>query len=299
MKLAFQLALKNLLGAGLRTWLNAAVLSFAFVLIIFFNGMLDGWNEQAQRDGIAWEFGQGQLLQEDYDPLDPFTIQDGHGSIPTQAGGELVPILLQQASIYPEGRMLSVTLKGIDPAQRILKLPTAPLRASGPEIPALIGKRMAKSAKLKKGDQVLMRWRDRNGTFDAGNVTIVDVFDSDVTAIDNGQIWIDIGQLWKMTGLDGQATLAVYGQKPVDPQVAGWTFKSKEMLLKNITEIIEMKKSSGYILFVLLLGIGLLAIFDTQVLSIFRRQKEIGTYVALGMTRADGGTDRLHSWYAR
>jgi putative ABC transport system permease protein len=29
----------------------------------------------------------------------------------------------------------------------------------------------------------------------------------------------------------------------------------------------------------------MLAIFDTQVLSIFRRQKEIGTYIAMGMTR--------------
>ena len=35
----------------------------------------------------------------------------------------------------------------------------------------------------------------------------------------------------------------------------------------------------------ILLIIALLAIFDTQVLSIFRRQKEIGTYIALGMTR--------------
>ena len=35
----------------------------------------------------------------------------------------------------------------------------------------------------------------------------------------------------------------------------------------------------------LLLSIALLAIFDTQVLSIFRRQKEIGTCIALGMTR--------------
>jgi ABC-type antimicrobial peptide transport system permease subunit len=34
-----------------------------------------------------------------------------------------------------------------------------------------------------------------------------------------------------------------------------------------------------------LLIIALIAIFDTQVLSIFRRQKEIGTYIALGMTR--------------
>ena len=36
----------------------------------------------------------------------------------------------------------------------------------------------------------------------------------------------------------------------------------------------------------MLLIIALLAIFDTQILSIFRRQKEIGTYIALGMTRA-------------
>jgi ABC-type antimicrobial peptide transport system permease subunit len=38
-------------------------------------------------------------------------------------------------------------------------------------------------------------------------------------------------------------------------------------------------------MYILLMAIGLLAIFDTQVLSIFRRQKEIGTYIALGMTR--------------
>jgi len=39
---SLKLALRNLLGAGLRTWLNVAVLSFAFVVIVFYNGMLDG-----------------------------------------------------------------------------------------------------------------------------------------------------------------------------------------------------------------------------------------------------------------
>ncbi len=284
MKLAFQLALKNLLGAGLRTWLNAAVLSFSFVMIIFFNGMLDGWNEQARRDGIAWEYGQGQLLHPDYDPLDPFTIQDGHGIIPPSQG-TLVPILLRQASIYPQGRMLSITLKGIDPAQTALELPTARLDTTKADLPAIIGKRMAESAHLKKGDQVLIRWRDKNGTFDANTVTIVDVFDTDVGTVDAGQIWIPMQRLWTMTGLTGQATLAVYAQEPQSTQVPGWKYESQEALLQNITDIIAMKKSSGYFLFVMLLGIALLAIFDTQVLSIFRRQKEIGTYVALGMTR--------------
>jgi putative ABC transport system permease protein len=34
MKLAFKLAYKNLIGAGLCTWLNVLVLSFSFVIII-------------------------------------------------------------------------------------------------------------------------------------------------------------------------------------------------------------------------------------------------------------------------
>jgi ABC-type antimicrobial peptide transport system permease subunit len=50
-------------------------------------------------------------------------------------------------------------------------------------------------------------------------------------------------------------------------------------------QIIATKKASSSILYVFLLAIALLAIFDTQVLSIFRRQKEIGTYISLGMTR--------------
>ena len=46
-----------------------------------------------------------------------------------------------------------------------------------------------------------------------------------------------------------------------------------------------MKNVGGYIMFLFLLSLALVAIFDTQVLSIFRRQKEIGTHIALGMTQ--------------
>ncbi|MEJ2542998.1 MAG: FtsX-like permease family protein [Calditrichaceae bacterium] len=38
-------------------------------------------------------------------------------------------------------------------------------------------------------------------------------------------------------------------------------------------------------MYIILLLLAMLAIFDTQVLSIFRRQREIGTHMALGMTR--------------
>lgn len=65
----------------------------------------------------------------------------------------------------------------------------------------------------------------------------------------------------------------------------GWTFKDHYFLLADIREMIKMKSFGGYLMFIILMSLAMLAIFDTQVLSIFRRQKEIGTHIALGMTQ--------------
>ncbi|MEZ4884295.1 MAG: FtsX-like permease family protein [Chitinophagales bacterium] len=287
MKLAFQLAYRNLVGAGLRTWLNVLVLAFAFILIIFFNGWLDGWNLQAKTDTIAWEYGNGHLLHKDYDPYDAFTLQDGHGEFGADLSQNACPILIRQASIYPEGRMVAVLLKGIDLNQTILDLPTQSLKGSQANIPVMMGEGMAASIKLKVGDEVLLRWRDKNGTFDASNLTLVKIFDTDVPTVDRGQIWMPIDRLWEMTDLENHATMFVVNEKFKVPQnTTDWTFISQNELLYNLNQIMKTERVSSSILYILLLAIALLAIFDTQVLSVFRRQREIGTYIALGMTRS-------------
>ena len=284
MKLEFKLAFKNLFGAKLRTLLNVFVLSFSFVIIIFLNSIMDGWDQQAQKDSVEWEFGEGHLLHNDYDPLDSYTILDGHGEIPKRSIG-MTPVLERQASVYPQGRMIGVVLKGIPSDQKILKLPTKKLNQNKDEFPVIIGKRFAESAKLKKEDRVPIRWRDKNGTYDANTIIIEEIFDSNVPNIDNGKIWIDIEKLWKMTGLENQATYFILDQDFRKGPVDSWTYRSKTRLLKNLKDLIDQKKASQSVIFGLLLAIALLAIFDTQILSIFRRQKEIGTYIALGMTR--------------
>lgn len=286
--LLFKLAFKNLMAAGLRTWLSVSVLAFTYVLIIFYNGLMDGWNQQARTDSIAWEFGQGQLWHSDYDPYDPFTLQDAHGKIPESTKEHFVPILVRQATIYPQGRLQSVLLKGIPANQQLLALPTQALHSEedGP-IEVVMGTRMAKSAKLNIGDRVLMRWRDKNGTFDALQAEVADIFQSNVPSVDNGNIWVSMETLYEMTGFENEATYLVLNEGYTHTDIAGWEYKSLGTLLESIDNLIASKKVSGYIIYILLLGLSLLAIFDTQVLSIFRRQKEIGTYIALGMTRWD------------
>ena len=288
--LAIKLAFRNLIGAGLRTWLNVTVLSIAFVIIVFYNGMLDGWNQQAYTDTIEWEVGNGELWHPSYDPYDPFCLQDAHAPVTGKVkslveAGQLTPLLITQATIYPQGRMENICLKGVDPEQQILRLPTSPLKSVTNDVPAIIGKRMAESSKLRKGDQVLVRWRDKNGTFDTREVTIVDIFNSNVQSIDNSQIWIPLHVLQQLTGMENEATLLIAGKDYKGGNLDSWQFKDRKYLLKEIEEIIRTKKIGAAVIYSLLLSIALLAIFDTQVLSIFRRQKEIGTYIALGMTR--------------
>ncbi len=289
--LALKLAYKNLIGAGLRTWLNVIVLSFCYILIIWYFGLLDGWNKEARRETINWEIGGGQFWQKNYDPFDPFTLDDSHSPIPEAmqndiASGNLTPILISQGTIYPEGRIQNVILKGIDPDQQILKIPSAELKQSSDAIPALIGTRMAKSSKLKVGDFVTVRWRDTDGTFDAADIKIVRIFSTIVPAIDNGQLWLPLDRLQAMLGMPNEATMLVTAPTAsISARLPGWEFKNHQFLLRQLSETIRMKSVGIIFIYAILLLLAMLAVFDTQVLSIFRRQKEIGTIIALGLTR--------------
>lgn len=289
--IATKLAFRNLIGAGLRTWLNVIVLSFAFVVIIWHKGFLDGWDRQARTDMINWEVGGGQYWQKNYDPYDPFSLTESHGALPEKLKNlvikdNLTPILITQGTLYPSGRMQSILVKGIDPSQKLLSVPSTLLETGNDDIPAIIGSTMAAGTKLKKGDLVTLRWRDKNGAFDASEIRIAGIFQTNVPTVDGSQVWIPLEKLQQMLLMPGEATLLVAKKAKMDiPVAGGWIFKDQDFLLLEIENIIKTKTVGGMVIWGILLMLALLAIFDTQVLSIFRRQKEIGTYVALGMTR--------------
>ena len=291
MKLLFRLAAKNLIGAGMRTWLNVIVLSFSFIIIIWHKGLLDGWDRQAKTETINWETGGGQYWRTGYDPYDPFTLTEAHAIIPLPfdsllAKGDIATELITQGTIYPEGRIKSILIKGINSEQKVLKIPSSLFIKSNDEMPALIGRKLATDNGIKEGDLITLRWRDKHGTFDAGDVKVIGIFDTNVPSVDVGQIWVPLDRLQKMMDMPGEATIIVCKDaNSAVIQTDGWEFKSSKILLKSITDLIKMKSVSGIVLYLILLSLAMLAMFDTQVLSIFRRQKEIGTYIALGMTR--------------
>ena len=292
--LIIKLAFRNIIHSGLRTWLNVLVLSFAFVLIILIEGLYDGMSEQVKDAEIDSHVGGGQFWQKEYDPYDSFSLERSHSEIPAELKQEIErgnasAVFIVSASIFPRNLIQSVSLKGIDPDQKIVNLPVSILKKEIDTnvIPGIIGSRMAKSTGLQTGDYVSARWRNINGTFDAGDIKIVKVIDINLPSVDKGQIWIPLEKLRNMVQAPGQATVITL-KKNIDriPAVSrNWIFKDYNYLLKDLNDNIKRKRLYSNFVFSLLLGMALLAVFDTQVLSIFRRRKEIGTLMALGMTR--------------
>lgn len=287
-----KLANRNILGNGKRGIINMLILAFVLVGMIWMMAMFHSWTYRAKQQMRDWEHGQGLLSLRQFDQYDPFTWDQSHAPLTPEmrnaiADSKAVPILLSPAVIYPEGRMMSVLTRGIPADQKLLKLPTSALRdTSSGYIPALVGSQFARNLRIKEGDTFSMRIKDVHGSYDALDLQIVKVMQAPVPTVDAGAIWIDLDRLREIKDMPGEASLIVLGDPKLGSLARGdWQYLSVDYLLKDLLEIVRTKKGGQMFMFGLFLFLAMLAIFDTQVLSLFMRRKEIGTLVALGMTR--------------
>jgi ABC-type lipoprotein release transport system permease subunit len=289
----FKIAMKNLLGAKLRTWLNVFVTAISFFMIIFISAMYDGMREHALQVSIDTEIAGGAYWHPNYDPLDPMTFEDAH-SVPPDAVRALVdqkkaiPVLVSQASIYPNGRIMPVIMKGITPDQNIVNMPTQML-ANNDEvtIPVLIGQGMANDSKLEVGDSFTIRWLDADRTYDADEGIVVHIMDTENFKLDMGHIWVPLEKAQAMLAMEGEATYVTYAEGlSIVENKGDWVPRDVKYLIRDMEALIKADEPNAAIMYIILLTLAAMGIFNAQVLSIFRRGKEIGTLMALGMTRS-------------
>ena len=242
----FKIAIKNLLGAKLRTWLNVFVTSLSFFMIILFSAMYDGMREHAKQVTIDTEIAGGSYWHPKYDPLDPMTFEDAHAVPPSAIKGlvnqeKAFPVLVSQASIYPNGRIMPVIMKGIIPEQNIVNMPTQIL--AGHEevtIPVMIGRGMAKDAKLEVGDAFTIRWLDANRTYDADEGTVVHIMDTENFKLDMGHIWVPLDKAQEMLDMKKEATYVTYAEGlSIVENKGDWIPRDVTYLIRDMEAIIE------------------------------------------------------------
>ena len=252
--------------------------------------MYTGMKEHAKNVSIDTEIAGGAYWHPNYDPYDPITFEDSHSETPKKLielieHKKALEILVSQASIYPNGRVVPVIMKGITADQTILNIPTQKLiKYDGPNIPILIGRGMAKYARLNIGDTFIVRWMDKNKSYDAGQGEIIHIMDSDNFKIDMGHIWIPISIVQDMLSMNNQSSYVVY-QEGVENinDIDNWIQRDVNYLIRDMEAIIEQDRPNAIMIYIILLSLAAMGIFNAQTLSIFRRKKEIGTLMAIGM----------------
>ncbi len=256
------------------------------------SAMYDGMLQHAKQVTMDTEIAGGAYWHPEYDPLDPMTFEDAHSVLPRDLRSivdqkKAFPVLVSQASIYPGGRIMPAIMKGIPPGQKIVNMPTDALVGHDDiAIPVLIGKGMASNTKLNVGDSFTIRWLDTDRTYDADEGTVVHIMDTENFKLDMGHIWIPLKKVQTMLAMEEEATYVTYEKGLPSVQDKGdWIPRDINYLVQDMEAIIEADKPGAQIMYIILLALAAMGIFNAQVLSIFRRGREIGTLMAIGMTR--------------
>ena len=171
---------------------------------------------------------------------------------------EAFQILVSQASIYPNGRMMPVIMKGIPPEQSIINMegnntdkvnPTKMLANQDEiEIPVLIGSGMAEKAQLKEGDTFTIRWLDSEKTYDAMEGTVIYIMNTENFKLDIGTIWIPIKTAQSMLEMEDEATYVTYNKNIEQLKNSGdWLHRDVNYLISDIEAAIEADKPGNQI----------------------------------------------------
>ena len=148
-------------------------------------------------------------------------------------------------------------------------------------IPVVVGTRMAKKAHLTKGTSLVLKWRDINNVVDAQNILVADIVGFNNPRVDEGVVWLRLDHLRSMTERLGEVSwVAVKNYLGLVDEVE---FHTLEMLIADLLALLKQDRRNSRILWAILMFLAAISVFNTQILNIFKRQKEIGTLMAFGM----------------
>ena len=285
----WSIAKKNFSRQGLRASLNVLVTALSIIALIFMLSLLNGFQAQATRNVINTDIGGGHYRAPGFDILSPSKWEDYTVKVPDTLlrlhNKDKAEVLVVQGQLYPNRRLYPVQIRGISMEQSLLQLPLDNLKTFSANfddlIPVVVGAKMAKKAHLHKGDTLTLKWRDRSGAVDAKDIIIIDVGDILNPRVDEGVVWLRLDHLRLMT--DRKNEVSWVAVKHYIGLISEFEFQPVEFLMSDLLALWRQDRMNSKILWAILMTLVCISVFNTQMLNIFKRQKEIGTLMALGM----------------
>jgi len=308
MTLNLRMAWRNLWRQKRRTWLTTTAMVFSNVLLVFMIALQFGSYDMMIENTLRLFSGHLQVQAQGY--LDNPRLRT---SIP--AVRELTDELRQalpearvtaRASAFAlassEQRSFGIQLVGVQPQTEpgVSSLPglvhTGRYLQGDNAAEIVIGAVMARNLIVDVGDEVTLLGSGRDGSFAAGVVRIVGVFDSGSQDMDRSLAEVPLGYFQETfaMGDHGNSIAVAVGELDrvsqnaqkitgVISDRAGLVVLDWNEMHPGLRQAIQADLSSGWFMYGVLIILVALSVLNTQLMSVLERTQEFGVISALGV----------------
>jgi ABC-type lipoprotein release transport system permease subunit len=307
MRLYLRLAWRNVWRHRRRTLIIVLAMAFGLALMMFYDGLVGGFNQAIYGNAIKVLGGNIQVHAAGYraaanqDPLLP--LGDGNAVVKSALADPQVLAATQRINTgglasNREGAF-AVEITGIQPEQELPVNLAAQHVIAGRYLTAndsdviFIGKGLADAMDVNVGDRINLVGRSTHQQMRQRTMTVVGIFDLGMPDIEKSRVYISLAEAQTLYDLTGESTevaivLKQLGQEPavisaLKPALTGYEIDSWETNFPELQSALGTKGGVMNIFSVVILGIAGIGILNLLLMAVYERTREIGLLGALGL----------------
>lgn len=302
-----KMAWRNLRRHGRRTLIVAAAIAITMALMMWYDGVVGGFNEAVYGNAIRVMGGNiqihapGYAAQVNQMPLLPLA----NDAALVQAA-QAQPQVVSAARRINTGGMAAtrqgafgVTIVGVEPEQELpvslvaQKVSAGRYLEAGDQDLVFIGRGLATAMGVTVGDRFNLAGRDAHQQMRSRTMTVAGIYDLGMADVEKQTVYITLGEAQSLYGLDGQVTeiavsLKQIGGEPavmdaLRPSLGGAEIASWQTSFPELEQILATKGGAMNIFSAIMMftvGIGIL---NLLLMAVYERTREIGILGALGL----------------
>ena len=307
MQLYLKLAWRNIWRHRRRTVIIVLAMGLSLSLMIFYDGLLDGFNQAIAGNAVRVLGGNIQVHAESYREK-----VDSNPLLPLTNDSAIVKAALSQPNVIAAGRRIqtgglvsnhegafSLNIIGVDPeAEAPVSLAAEHIvdgryLESTDEDSILIGKGLADALSIKVGDRVTMVGSDIHKQNRQRTMTVIGIYDLGMPTIEKGTLYISLTEAQNLFNLRGQSTEVQITLKRIGTESAvvsalsaalpGYEIESWDKNYPELANAVNRKGAVMDIFSVIIVMIAGIGILNLLLMAIYERTREIGLLGAMGL----------------
>ncbi|MEJ2325920.1 MAG: FtsX-like permease family protein [Anaerolineae bacterium] len=307
MRLYLRLAWRNIWRHRRRTVIIAVAIGGTMALMMWYDGLVGGFNEAIYGNAIRVLGGNIQIHAAGYGAeVDQLPLLPLANDQALAQAAQAQPQVLAAARRINTGGMATtregafgVTIVGVEPDQELpvslvaQKVSAGRYLATDDQDMVYIGQGLATAMDVTVGDRFTLAGRAIHEQMRSRTMTVAGIYDIGMPDIEKRTIYITLGEAQDLYGLSGQVTeiaisLKQVGEEPavmnaLRPSLAGSEIVSWQTSFPELEQALATKGGAMNVFSVIIMFIVGIGILNLLLMAIYERTREIGILGALGL----------------